>query len=42
MQRSAIDTLKYHIRPRTPHWEVIKRNKSPHTREPRLKMTKLE
>ena len=29
------DTLKYHIWPRTSHREVIKHNKSPHTREPR-------
>ena len=35
MQRSATDALKYHIWPRTPHWEVIKHNKSPHTRERR-------
>ena len=35
VQRSATDTLKYHIWPRTPHPEVIKHNKSPHTREPR-------
>ena len=35
MQISATDSLKYHIWPRTPYREVIKHNKSPHTREPR-------
>ena len=33
-QRSGIDTIKYHTRPRIPHGKVTKHNKTPHTREP--------
>ena len=34
-QRSGIDTIKYHPRPRAPHRKVTKYIKTPHTREPR-------